>query len=63
MVWGVAIGESRVKAETKRNEKRCRKGKHQRKVQKYSKAMRRKGWEKWRKRGNKKNPQECGAPE
>jgi hypothetical protein len=35
--------------ETKRNEKMCRKGKHQRKEQKYNNAMRRDGWEKWRK--------------
>jgi hypothetical protein len=53
VIWDVAIGDSGVKVETKRNEKRCRKGKHQRKVQKYSNAMRRDGWEKWRKEGNK----------
>lgn len=46
MIWGVAIGDSRLKVETNRNEKRRRKEKHQRKVQKYSNAMRREGWEK-----------------
>jgi hypothetical protein len=50
---GVAIRESSVKVETKWNEKRCRKGKHQRKVQKYSNAVRREGWEKWRKKERK----------
>jgi len=58
---GVTIGDSRVKVKTKRNEKRCRKGKHQRKVQKYSNATRRKRWENWRKRENEKTARMWGT--
>jgi hypothetical protein len=47
--------------EAKRNDKNCRKGKHQRKVQKHSNAMRREGWEKWIKRGNEKTARMWGT--
>jgi hypothetical protein len=54
MIWDVTIGDSRVNVKTKRNERRCRKGKHHRKVQQCSNATRRKRLKNWRKRGNKK---------
>jgi len=61
MICDVKIGDCRVKVKAKGNEKRCRKGKHQRKVQKYSNATRRKRLGNWRIRGNEKTARMWGT--